>query len=130
MVTFVSLFLWLITGIRAAGHGSPRAVVLILSKNPEDASGYSIEAVKHYLAQLRVPLRIWVTDKETSTKWGPATKTVSPKDFNQATKALLEELDHQWIVWVEGLHLVNRVQLDGEDPGVALVGVSPVDASG
>lgn len=112
-----------VAGIRAAGHGSPRAVVLVLSKDPEETSVYPMEVVKHYLEELRVPLRIWITEKKTSTSWGPATKTVSSKDFNQASKALLADLDRQWIVWVEGLHLVNRVKLDGADLGVTLVGV-------
>ena len=47
---------------------------------------------------------------------------MSSGDFSKASKALLSNLEKQWIVWVEGLHMVNRVTLDGEDLGLTLVG--------
>lgn len=111
-----------VAGIRAAGHGSPRAVVLFVSDDPIDESGYSVEAVTHYLGTLGVPLEVWATDKQTTSAWGPATKAISSKDLNRATKTLMKRLEDQWIVWVEGLHLVNRVNLDGGDLDVEIVG--------
>ena len=111
-----------VAGLRASGHGSPRAVLLITTKKPVDHSGYLGPAVRHYLDELRVPLDVWVTSKETTTSWGSGTKTMSSADFSKASKALLSNLEKQWIVWVEGLHLVNRIELDGEDLGLTLVG--------
>lgn len=111
-----------VAGIRAAGHGNPRAVVLIVSDNPIDGSGYSVEAVIHYLGTLGVPLAVWTTGKETTTTWGAAIRVTRSKDLNRATKTLMSRLDDQWIVWVEGLHLVNRIDLDGTDLGVEIVG--------
>ena len=34
----------------------------------------------------------------------------------------MSDLETQWIVWVEGLHMVNRVELNGEDLSLELVG--------
>lgn len=111
-----------VAGIRAAGHGSPRVVVLVLSAQVDDGSVYPVSAVKHFLAEIGVPLVVWVAHKETENPWGPGTKTVSPKDFSRATDALLDELSHQRIVWVEGRHLLNQVELDGADLGLTLAG--------
>jgi hypothetical protein len=47
---------------------------------------------------------------------------MSSGDFSRASKALLGDLEKQWIVWVEGLHMVNRVELNGEDLSLELVG--------
>jgi hypothetical protein len=111
-----------VAGIRAAGHASPRTVVLILSAQTDDDSVYPVTAVKHFLAEIGVPLVVWVAHKQTDNPWGPGTKTTSPKDFSRATEALLDELADQRIVWVEGRHLLNRVELDGADLGLTLAG--------
>lgn len=113
-----------VAGLRASGHGSPRAVLLITSSKPVDQSLHAGPAVRHYLGELRVPLHVWVTGSDASTAWGPGTGTISSNDFTKATKALLADLGNQWIVWVEGPHLVNRVELDGEDLGLTLAGTA------
>jgi len=109
-----------VAGLRASGHGSPRAVVLITSSEPVDHSSHPGPAVRHYLDELRVPLYVWVTGTKTSKAWGSGVKTMSSSEFTKARKALLRDLKNQWIVWVEGLHLVNRVELDGRDLGISI----------
>lgn len=111
-----------VAGVRAAGHGSPRAVVLVVAEDAVDVSGYSAAAVRHYLSELGVPLFVWVMGKDTDTAWGRGARTSSPREFTRATERLFDELGHQWIVWVEGLHLVNRINLDGTDLGITPVG--------
>ena len=38
---------------------------------------------------------------------------------------LLRELDRQWIVWVEGNHMINRIELAPDVRGIRLAGVDP-----
>ena len=65
---------------------------VVLSAQVDDDSVYPVPAVKHFLAEIGVPLVVWVAHKKTDNPWGPGTKTVSPKDFSRATDALLDEL--------------------------------------
>jgi len=56
-----------VAGVTAAGGGTPRAVVLVLSGNPVDDSNYQPPAVREYLRALRVPLVVWsVTGDESA----------------------------------------------------------------
>jgi hypothetical protein len=112
-----------VAGLRASGHGSPRAVLLVTTREPEDHSSHRGGAVRRYLDELGVPLYVWVINKNTETAdWGSGTKTMSSSDITKASKALFADLEKQWIVWVEGSHLVNRIELDGEDLGISLAG--------
>jgi len=95
-------------------------VVLVLSARADDRSAHTVAAVKHFLAEIGVPLVVWVAHKKTDSRWGPGTKTVTPKDFSRATDVLLDDVADQRIVWVEGRHLLNRIELDGEELGLAL----------
>jgi hypothetical protein len=122
-----------VAGVRAAGRGSPRAVVLALSADPKDDSRYSPRSVRHYLGQLGVPIYVWVTpdvtsegaDEVANTDWGPAVPTATARSMTRASKRLLRDLDQQWVIWVEGLHLINHIELDGSDLGIELVGRVP-----
>ncbi len=48
-----------VAGVRAAGDGRPRTVVLLLSDNPADAGIYGAPEVRDYLRALHVPLAVW-----------------------------------------------------------------------
>ena len=118
-----------VAGVRATGHGSPRAVVLIVDGEPADTSRYDVEDVRHYLEQLRVPLHVWSTDPETSSSWDPFADANSVHAINKAAKRLLKQIDKHWIVWVEGRHLLHDIELDGDDLGIELVGRSQTKAA-
>jgi len=133
MVTFISLFLWLMTGIhpvevvvagvQAAGGGAPRTVVLVLSGNPVDESHDQPPAVREYLRALRVPLVVWSTAGDGAAGvWGEAADISDQGSLNKASKRLLKELERQWIVWVEGRHLPSDIELDPEVQGIRLAG--------
>jgi hypothetical protein len=112
-----------VAGLKASGHGSRRAVLLVTTREPDDSSSHRGEAVRRYLDELGVPLHVWVINKDTTTRdWGTGTKAKSAGDITKASKALFADLDDQWIVWVEGQHLVNRIELDGADLGISIVG--------
>jgi hypothetical protein len=110
-------------GVTAAGGGTPRAVVLVLSGNPVDDSNYQPPAVREYLRALRVPLVVWsVTGDESAGAWGKASDVSDPGSLTKASKRLLKELERQWIVWVEGRHLPSDIELDPEVQGIRLAG--------
>lgn len=52
-----------VAGIHAASGKRPRAVVLVLGPDAEDASPFAPAAARRFLASLRVPLEIWYVEK-------------------------------------------------------------------
>jgi hypothetical protein len=110
-----------VAGVRAAGDGSPRVVVLVLSGNPKDVGAYSPSAVRDYLRALNVPLVVWsVESKAPEGPWGPAENVSSLGRLGKASKRLMKGLDRQWVVWVEGRHLPSAVELAPNDLGIRL----------
>ena len=90
-----------VAGVRAAGGGCPRAVVLVLSGDVVDRGSYQPDAMREYLHALRVPLVVWSTEGgQVVADWGPAEDVSSGGSLNKASKRLLKELRRQWIVWV------------------------------
>lgn len=103
-----------VAGISASARGRRRAVVLVLSEEPPDASQLSPAAVRRYLAHLGVPLFVWsvgeVTE-EVSAAWGEVRSVRRKSWFREAVDELSGSLERQRIVWVEGLHLPQQVTL-------------------
>ena len=111
-----------LAGLRAAADGCPRAVVLVIGDDPTDRSFYQPEAVRKYLRTLRVPLVVWSTEKDgLQSPWGTAELTNGLVSLEKASRRLLKELNRQWIVWVEGRHLPNDVELVENELGIRLV---------
>jgi hypothetical protein len=111
-----------VAGVRAAGDGSPRAVILILTSEPRDESDHSTEEVREYLRLLRVPLYVWYTGGTPPVGWGDAADISTRRGLGRATRKLRRELDRQWIAWVEGNHMVNEIELARNLPDVRLAG--------
>ena len=112
-----------VAAVRAAGDSSPRAVVLVLPGNAEDASRYSPRAVREYMRALRVPLVVWSTrDGDPIEGWGVATDISSVSKLRKASRAVIRRLRRQWIVWVEGQHLPREIELDAGAHGFRLAG--------
>jgi hypothetical protein len=112
-----------VAGVRAAAGGTPRAVVLVLSRNPVDDSHYQPPAVREYLRALRVPLVVWsIAGDGAAGEWGEAAEISDQGSLGKASKRLLKELRRQWIVWVEGCHLPSDIELDPEVKGIRLAG--------
>ncbi len=120
--------------VHAAATNQPRAVVLILGPDRDsDASRFSVAQVREYLTSLRVPLVVWaagqVQSKRVSedrmpmahnTPWGKARDISSNSRLLAAVSELRNELDNQWIVWVEGSHLPQDIQLAQGTKGLEL----------
>jgi hypothetical protein len=102
-----------VAGMRAVGGGSPRAVVLVLSRDTIDYSRYKPQSVRDYLRALRVPLVIWTTEGGGLTSdWGEASRVSTQGSLRKASRRLLKSLKRQWIVWIEGRHLPSDIELD------------------
>ena len=112
-----------VAGVAAAGGGTPRAVVLVLSGNPVDDSRYQPPSVREYLRALRVPFVVWsITGDGPAGAWGEAADISHQGALNKASKRLLKELRRQWIVWVEGRHLPSDIELDPKVQDIRLAG--------
>ncbi len=114
-----------VAGIRAGSDGTPRMVLVVISEDPRDASGFSFEQVREYLREIRVPIHVWSVGGEPPITWGDTEDVTSNRGLQKASKRLLRELDRQWIVWVEGNHMINRIELARDVEGIRLAGVDP-----
>jgi len=112
-----------VASFRAAGDGSPRAVLVIINNEPRDWSGYAFLDVRRYLRDLRVPLYVWSVGGQPPAQYEPAIDVTSSHGLKRASKRLLKDLDKQWIVWVEGSHMINEIELTRSVKGIKLAGV-------
>jgi hypothetical protein len=113
-----------IAGLSASKDGSRRVVLLILSSGaPLDHSTFTPAQVVSYLRDLRVPLVIWSVGPygEPDTKWGRAINVRTLSRLDKSFGRLEKNLKRQQIVWLEGLHLPQWVELSPDAEGIALV---------
>jgi len=110
-----------LAGLRAAADGCPRAVVLVIGEEVVDDSIFRPPAVREYLRALRVPLVVWSTQRKGPPgPWGEAEITAGLSGIEKTSRLLLKDLGRQWVVWVEGLHLPNEIELADNDKGINL----------
>jgi hypothetical protein len=110
-----------VAGLRAAGSGTPRAVILVVAPDAVNHSRHQPQVVREYLSTLRVPLVVWSADEEgVVTGWGPSEDISSTAKLQKASKRLVKDLQRQWIVWVEGRHLPYEIELDESVEGFRL----------
>lgn len=101
-----------VAGVKAAADNRPRAVVLLLGGKGCEVGSVTPEAARAFLADLHVPLVVWsVAGAAGDTCWGPAAAADWPRGLYTAFPRLRSLLDRQRIVWLEGGHLPQRVQL-------------------
>jgi hypothetical protein len=65
---------------------------------------------------------VWATGESSAAGWGPAANVETTRGFEAAAKAMKKELARQWIVWVEGNHMINEIELDEKLDGYRLAG--------
>ena len=110
-----------VAGLRAAGSGTPRAVILVVGPEAVSHSRHEPQVVREYLSTLRVPLVVWSADEEeVVSEWGPAEDISSTAKLKKASKRLVADIQKQWIVWVEGHHLPYEIELDDSAKGFRL----------
>jgi len=112
-----------IAGLSASEDGLRRVVLLLIDGEPQDHSAFTPAQVIAYLAKLRVPLLVWnlAPSDEPETTWGQATEVRKLGRLDSAFNLLEKDLEHQLIVWLEGLHLPQSVELRPDLKGISLV---------
>jgi hypothetical protein len=98
----------------------------VLGTDPKDESLYRPAAVRRYLELLRVPLFVWSfssAEKRSRAlaEWGEIEDISTVTGLEHAVEKLRDELDHQSIVWLEGRHLPQDIELTGTSDGTSLV---------
>ena len=112
-----------VAGLSASGNGVRRVVILLINGEPQDRSDLAPAQVITYLEKMRVPLFIWNLDTPdpAETDWGQATNVRKLGRFNRAFRQIEKNLDRQLIVWLEGLHLPQSIELKAGIDGISLV---------
>jgi hypothetical protein len=102
-----------VAGLHLAASSSPRAVLLVLGSELDDASLDEPEQVRHYLEAINVPLFVWrTTEEDIITDWGESVEVTEVSAADKAMKQLLRHLKRQSIVWLDGAHLPNEIGLN------------------
>ncbi|MBP1621736.1 MAG: hypothetical protein H6Q02_2503, partial [Acidobacteria bacterium] len=74
-----------------------------------------------FLADLRVPLRVWSLNREAEPQvrlqWGEVEDVSGVQRLGRAAERLADDLDRQVIVWLDGAHLPQQVAFAGA-PGL------------
>lgn len=105
-----------------------RRVVLVITRDCANVSGrYSAKAVRRYLTELHVPLRVWQVggirrEARTSGLCNNAEKIYTGDKYAKAVRRLREELKGQQLVWVRGRPLPREITLTSVARGVQLAG--------
>jgi hypothetical protein len=113
-----------VAGLGAYAGNRPRAVVLLLGRGPVDESHYAPATVRRYLEALRVPLHVWsLVPPDTShaaQAWSGAEDVSTRSGLMAAVDRLHQELQAQRIVFFEGLHLPQTIELTPAAVGIEL----------
>lgn len=112
-----------LAGFAAAGRERRRAVVLLLGPAAQDVSELSPAAAAQFLAALNVPLFAWSVGPSPSPieeTWSVRRRVSTSAELRAALADLREDLLRQRIVWVEGTHLPQDVELGSLAKGIRL----------
>ncbi len=101
-----------VAGLTAVENNRRRAVVLVLSDDEPDASALSAQAVRNYLAAIRVPLVVWgLADEAGGSAWQPDRMIRTVRQLKVAWDDLTKSLERQTIVWVRGRYLPQEIRV-------------------
>jgi hypothetical protein len=118
------------TAALAAVQGNRRrAVLLVLSGDEKDESGYDVVAARRFLAALRVPLFVWSLKNpepdSPAAAWGKVVDISVAINVSGAVEEIRKELDSQRILMVDGRHLPQSIALGPAAAGLELIGGIP-----
>jgi hypothetical protein len=113
--------------------GRPRALVVVLGIDDREDSFYSPAVVRDYLDCLQVPLHVWsVVPDQQRKDWGACRLVGRPQgraapevwqdSMRGAVEYLRSGLDRQRVIWLEGRHLPQHVDLGAQAEGIELLG--------
>lgn len=110
-----------VAGLHTLATNRRRAVLLVLSQIPTDASSANPAMVRRYLEAIRVPLVVWTLgspEAPMAAAWGGAENVSSFGRMRKAFSRLEQGLASQRIVWVDGRHLPQSIGLSAEAAAV------------
>ncbi len=113
-----------VAGLQAVQSSTRRAVLLVLGKKPLDASRHSPGTVRAYLERIHVPLFVWSLEPPAPgavSPWGRVDDVSNVAKLRVEVERLKRDLDSQAIVWVEGQHLPQEIEVTARAAGMSLV---------
>ncbi|MFQ5526401.1 MAG: hypothetical protein ACE5GX_09095 [Thermoanaerobaculia bacterium] len=103
-----------VAGLQAANGNRRRGVLLVLADPAGDRSRHQVRGVREFLDSIRVPLFVWRIGEPVSDawkEWGEGESITNFRQLQGAARRLNETLGRQRIVWLEGLHLPNEIEI-------------------
>ncbi|MCP3962986.1 MAG: hypothetical protein GY719_34535 [bacterium] len=113
-----------VAGLAAYRGRHRRAVVLIPGSKPGEREALSPAQARRYLEHLRVPFFVWNPESRTPAyleDWGEVRDVGSIKKLAAAFEEVDQLLGQQWIVWLDGRHLPQEIELSPEVRGFELL---------
>jgi predicted hotdog family 3-hydroxylacyl-ACP dehydratase len=108
-----------VAALQAANGNRRRGVLLVLADPAQDRSRHTVAEVRSYLASIGVPLIVWRVGEPAQAawrEWGEGRDIVNFRQLQSAARDLKDALDHQRIVWLEGLFLPNEIDISPSAP--------------
>ncbi len=113
-----------VAGLAAYRGRNRRAVVVVPAEKPDGDTALNPAQARRYLERLAVPLFVWNPESGSASHldaWGEVLKVGSLKQLAAAFEELSDVLDRQWIVWLDGRHLPQDIELSAAAEGFALL---------
>ena len=110
-----------VAGLQAYASRSRRAVVLVLGGSRPDNSRYAPAQVLRYLERIHVPLHVWCLEgvgANCPSQWEGREDVSSLFRLREAVARLKGDLETQRVVWLEGKHLPQDIELSDKAAGV------------
>ena len=111
---------------RVAYEGRHRRAVIFVPGSEQETLPGSLNPsqVRRYLERLHIPFVVWNPESRRPPElepWGEIRDVGSIKQLSAAFQELSELLEQQWIVWLDGQHLPQEIELTSQAAGFALV---------
>ncbi len=113
-----------VAGLAAYRGRNRRAVIIVPSPRPDTDASLTPAQARRYLERLRVPLFVWNPESGSAPHleaWGEVRKVGSLKQLAAAFEDVSALLDQQWIVWLDGRHLPQEIELSASAEGFKLL---------
>lgn len=113
-----------VAGLAAYRGRNRRAVVIVPAEKPDADLSLTPGQARRYLDRLAVPLVVWNPESGSAPHlepWGEVRKVGSLKQLAAAFEEVSALLDQQWIVWLDGRHLPQDIELSSSAVGFELL---------